>query len=40
MVAQLYNRYLQGNSHDLRQGLKGDRVIPLARRAAGILARG
>ena len=38
VVAQLYNRFRQGDSHDLRQGLKGDRVIPLARRAAAILA--
>jgi len=39
VVAQLYNRYLQGDSHDLRQGLKGDRVIPLAQRALAILGR-
>jgi aminoglycoside phosphotransferase (APT) family kinase protein len=39
VVAQLYNRYLHGDSNDLRQGLKGDRVIPLARRARAILAR-
>jgi aminoglycoside phosphotransferase (APT) family kinase protein len=39
VVAQLHNRYRQGASHDLRQGLKGDRVIPLARRARSILAR-
>jgi aminoglycoside phosphotransferase (APT) family kinase protein len=39
VVAQLYNRFLHGDSHDLRQGLKGDRVIPLARRAEAILAR-
>ena len=38
VVAQLYHRYLQGDSHDLRQGLKGDRIIPLARRAQAILA--
>jgi aminoglycoside phosphotransferase (APT) family kinase protein len=37
VVAQLYHRYLQGNSHDLRQGLKGDRILPLARRAQLIL---
>lgn len=37
VIAQLYHRYLQGDSHDLRQGLKGDRVVPLARRAATIL---
>jgi len=37
VVAQLYYRYLQGNSHDLRQGLKGDRITPLARRAQVIL---
>ena len=37
VVAQLYNRFLHGDSHDLRQGLKGDRVIPLARRARAIL---
>jgi aminoglycoside phosphotransferase (APT) family kinase protein len=39
VVAQLHNRYVQGDSHDLRQGLKGDRVIPLAQRAREILAR-
>jgi aminoglycoside phosphotransferase (APT) family kinase protein len=38
VVAQLYNRYLHGDSNDLRQGLKGDRVIPLARRARAILS--
>jgi aminoglycoside phosphotransferase (APT) family kinase protein len=38
VVAQLYHRYLMGNSHDLRQGLKGDRIMPLARRALTILA--
>jgi aminoglycoside phosphotransferase (APT) family kinase protein len=38
VVAQLHNRYLHGDSHDLRQALKGDRVIPLARRAGAILA--
>jgi len=38
VVAQLYHRYLQGDSHDLRQGLKGDRIVPLARRAQAILA--
>ncbi len=37
VVAQLYHRYLMGNSHDLRQGLKGDRITPLARRALTIL---
>ena len=39
VVAQLHHRYVQGNSHDLRQGLKGDRVLALARRAQEILAR-
>ena len=38
VIAQLHHRYLQGNSHDQRQGLKGDRIIPLARRARAILA--
>jgi aminoglycoside phosphotransferase (APT) family kinase protein len=38
VIAQLYHRYLQGDSHDLRQGLKGDRIVPLARRAQAILA--
>ncbi len=37
VVAQLYHRYVMGNSHDLRQGLKGDRITPLARRALTIL---
>ena len=37
VVAQLHHRYVHGNSHDLRQGLKGDRVLPLARRAQVIL---
>lgn len=37
VVGQLYHRYLMGNSHDLRQGLKGDRIMPLARRAQAIL---
>jgi aminoglycoside phosphotransferase (APT) family kinase protein len=37
VVAQLHHRYVQGDSHDLRQGLKGDRVLPLARRAQAIL---
>jgi aminoglycoside phosphotransferase (APT) family kinase protein len=37
VVGQLYHRYLMGNSHDLRQGLKGDRIMPLARRALTIL---
>jgi len=39
VIAQLHHRYLQGNSHDLRQGLKGSRILPLARRAADILDR-
>jgi aminoglycoside phosphotransferase (APT) family kinase protein len=39
VIAQLHHRYLQGNSHDLRQGLKGSRILPLARRAADILTR-
>lgn len=39
VVAQLHLRYLQGNSHDLRQGLQGDRIAPLARRARAILDR-
>ena len=39
VVAQLYFRYLQGNSHDPRQGLKGDRVVPLALRARSINRR-
>lgn len=39
VIAQLHHRYLQGNSHDLRQGLKGSRVLPLARRAAEVLDR-
>ena len=38
VIAQLHHRYLQGNSHDQRQGLKGDRITPLARRARTILA--
>jgi aminoglycoside phosphotransferase (APT) family kinase protein len=38
VIAQLHHRYLAGNSHDQRQGLKGDRIIPLARRAHAILA--
>ena len=37
VVAQLHHRYVQGNSHDLRQGLKGERILPLARRAQVIL---
>jgi aminoglycoside phosphotransferase (APT) family kinase protein len=37
VVAQLHHRYMQGNSHDLRQGLKGERILPLARRAQVIL---
>jgi aminoglycoside phosphotransferase (APT) family kinase protein len=37
VVGQLYHRYLMGNTHDLRQGLKGDRIMPLARRAQEIL---
>lgn len=40
VVAQLYDRYVHGDSHDLRQGLKGDRVVPLARRARAILQAG
>ena len=39
VIAQLHHRYLQGNSHDLRQGLKGSRILPRARRAADILTR-
>ncbi len=38
VIAQLHHRYLAGNSHDQRQGLKGDRVVPLAERARTILA--
>ncbi|HEY2312307.1 MAG TPA: phosphotransferase family protein [Streptosporangiaceae bacterium] len=38
VIAQLHHRYLQGNSHDQRQGLKGDRIARLARRASAILA--
>jgi aminoglycoside phosphotransferase (APT) family kinase protein len=37
VIAQLYHRYLQGNSHDERQGMKGDRIMQLARRAQAIL---
>jgi aminoglycoside phosphotransferase (APT) family kinase protein len=37
VIAQLYHRYLQGDSHDQRQGMKGDRIIQLARRAQAIL---
>ena len=37
VVAQLHHRYARGDSHDLRQGLKGDRVLPIARRAQVIL---
>jgi aminoglycoside phosphotransferase (APT) family kinase protein len=37
VVAQLHHRYLAGDSHDQRQGLKGDRIFPLARRAHAIL---
>jgi hypothetical protein len=37
VIAQLYHRYLQGNSHDERQGMKGDWIMQLARRAQGIL---
>jgi aminoglycoside phosphotransferase (APT) family kinase protein len=37
VIAQLYHRYLQGDSHDERQGLKGDRITQLARRAEAIL---
>jgi aminoglycoside phosphotransferase (APT) family kinase protein len=39
VVAQLYDRYLQGKSHDERQGTKGVRIMPLARRAMAILDR-
>jgi aminoglycoside phosphotransferase (APT) family kinase protein len=38
VIAQLLHRYLAGNSHDERQGAKGDRILPLARRAQAILA--
>ncbi len=38
VIAQLHYRYLAGDSHDQRQGLKGDRIVPLARRAQAILA--
>jgi aminoglycoside phosphotransferase (APT) family kinase protein len=38
VIAQLYHRYLQGDSHDQRQGLKADRIVPLASRAHAILA--
>ncbi|HSR83372.1 MAG TPA: phosphotransferase family protein [Streptosporangiaceae bacterium] len=38
VIAQLYHRYLQGDSHDVRQGLKGDRIMQLARRAQLILS--
>jgi aminoglycoside phosphotransferase (APT) family kinase protein len=38
VIAQLHHRYLAGNSHDQRQGLKGDRIVPLAQRAHAILA--
>jgi aminoglycoside phosphotransferase (APT) family kinase protein len=38
VIAQLLHRYLAGDSHDQRQGLKGDRVVPLALRARAILA--
>jgi aminoglycoside phosphotransferase (APT) family kinase protein len=38
VIAQLYHRYLQGDSHDVRQGLKGDRIMQLARRAQIILS--
>jgi aminoglycoside phosphotransferase (APT) family kinase protein len=37
VIAQLYYRYLQGDSHDERQGLKGDRIMQLAQRAQTIL---
>ena len=37
VIAQLYHRYLQGDSHDERQGLKGDRIMQLAGRAQAIL---
>jgi aminoglycoside phosphotransferase (APT) family kinase protein len=38
VVAQLYDRYLQGKTQDQRQATKGARVLPLARRAGTILA--
>jgi aminoglycoside phosphotransferase (APT) family kinase protein len=38
VVAQLYDRYQQGKSHDPRQASKGARVQPLALRAQRILA--
>jgi aminoglycoside phosphotransferase (APT) family kinase protein len=37
VIAQLFYRYLQGDSHDERQGLKGDRIMQLANRAQTIL---
>ena len=37
VIAQLYHRYLQGDSHDQRQGLKGDRIMQLAQRTQAIL---
>jgi len=37
VIAQLYHRYQQGDSHDERQGMKGDRITQLARRAQAIL---
>lgn len=40
VIAQLLHRYLAGNSHDERQGAKGDRIFALARRAQAILALG
>ena len=40
VIAQLHHRYLAGHSHDQRQGLKGDRIIPLADRARAILTKG
>jgi len=39
VVAQLYDRYLQGQSHDQRQAGKAARILPLARRAMTILER-
>jgi aminoglycoside phosphotransferase (APT) family kinase protein len=39
VLAQLHHRYLQGDSHDLRQGLKGNRILPLVWRAGKIAAR-
>ena len=39
VVAQLHDRYLQGQSNDPRQASKGTRIEPLAQRAATILER-